>query len=451
MALPQARLIYGMTMDYRQTTDFLFNSFPLYQNIGAGAYKEGLDNISSFCGELGNPQERFLTIHVAGTNGKGSVSHTLASILQKAGYRTGLFTSPHLVDFRERIRINGSMVSEKDVVDFVARHGQRMKGMGLSFFEMTTAMAFSLFAEKGVEVAVIETGLGGRLDATNIIRPLLSVITNIGLEHIQLLGDTIGKIAAEKAGIIKPGVPVVIGESNEQSDPVFLESARQRGSSIAFADRTWSVAKREDCGTTVKYSILNDKGDVRTLDYDLKGNYQARNIVTVITAVETLRSSSPLDITDSSIEQGCCEAASGTGLQGRWQVLSQTPLVVCDTAHNAHGLGHVAKQIDETRMARHDCRLFMVFGMVNDKDFNNIMPLLPKGEYIFTQPSVARALPAKKLQAKAAEFGLQGCVVADVAQAYRTALERASAEDMVYVGGSSFVVADLLKALGQSR
>lgn len=434
-------------MNYTETTDFLFNSFPLYQNIGAGAYKEGLGNITDFCTILDNPQTRFAVIHVAGTNGKGSVSHMLASVLQSAGYRVGLFTSPHLVDFRERIRINGQPISEQEVVEFVALHGEKMKAMGLSFFEMTTAMCFDYFARQGVEIAVIETGLGGRLDATNIVTPLLSVITNIGLEHTHMLGDTIAKIAAEKAGIIKRERPVVIGEHHPESDPVFIATATKCESEIVFAQDEWCVTERTESVTSTHYTLTSPNGKEREIELDLLGDYQRHNLVTVMAAVDKLSACSRFTITESAASQALRNVTRNTGLKGRWQILSQKPLIVCDTGHNPHGFKHVANQIARQRYNK----LYVVLGMVNDKDFGSIMPMLPAGEYLFTQPSVARALPAEQLQQKAAEYGLSGRLAGSVAEAFEQAKRVATEEDMIFVGGSTFMVADLLQATEETE
>lgn len=434
-------------MNYTETTDFLFNSFPLYQNIGAGAYKEGLGNITDFCTILDNPQTRFAIIHVAGTNGKGSVSHMLASVLQSAGYRVGLFTSPHLVDFRERIRINGQPISEQEVVEFVALHGEKMKAMGLSFFEMTTAMCFDYFARQGVEIAVIETGLGGRLDATNIVTPLLSVITNIGLEHTHMLGDTIAKIAAEKAGIIKRERPVVIGEHHPESDPVFIATATKCESEIVFAQDEWCVTERTENVVSTHYTLTSPTGKEREIELDLLGDYQRHNLVTVMAAVDKLSACSRFTITESAASQALRNVTRNTGLKGRWQILSQKPLIVCDTGHNPHGFKHVANQIARQRYNK----LYVVLGMVNDKDFGSIMPMLPAGEYLFTQPSVARALPAEQLQQKAAEYGLSGRLAGSVTEAFEQAKRVATEEDMIFVGGSTFMVADLLQATEETE
>lgn len=429
-------------MNYTQTTNFLFNSFPSYQNVGAGAYKEGLQNISEMCRRLDNPQRNYFTIHIAGTNGKGSTSHIIASVLQQAGYCVGLFTSPHLVDFRERIRVNGKPISEREVVSFVKNHKEEMVALGLSFFEMTTAMAFNHFSENNVEVAVIETGLGGRLDSTNIISPILSVITNIGLDHTALLGSTIGEIAFEKAGIIKPEVPVVVGESAPESDAVFENAAAERGSLLVYADREWEVLESEPSGEYMRYHIQRPRdGRTQILDLDLLGSYQRKNILTARTAISLLRHHTPLNISTRALIEGVRSVVESTGLMGRWQKLGDCPRVYCDTGHNAHGLCEVVKQIE----AQEYRKLFMVVGMVSDKDFDSVIPLMPRNaHYIFTAPSVARALPAEALAERFRHEGFEGEVVPNVQSAYRRAIELATDDDFIFVGGSTFVVADLL-------
>ncbi|MBO7300473.1 MAG: bifunctional folylpolyglutamate synthase/dihydrofolate synthase [Tidjanibacter sp.] len=429
-------------MNYAQTTHFLFNSFPSYQNVGAGAYKEGLGGITEMCRRLDNPQRNYFTIHIAGTNGKGSTSHILASVLQQAGYCVGLFTSPHLVDFRERIRVNGECISERDVVNFVAKYKDEMVALGLSFFEMTTAMAFHHFSERDVEVAIIETGLGGRLDSTNIIKPILSVITNIGLEHTALLGNTIGEIAFEKAGIIKPEVPVVVGESAPESNEVFDATAAERGSMLVYADREWKVVDSEPSGEWMRYHIQRPRdGRTQILDLDLLGCYQRKNILTARTAVSVLRHYTPLNISTRALVEGVCTVVESTGLMGRWQRLGSLPRVYCDTGHNAHGLSEVVAQI----RAQEYKKLYMVVGMVSDKDFDAVIPLMPhEAYYIFTRASVARSLSAEELADKFLHEGFEGEIAPDVQSAYRRAIELADNDDFIFVGGSTFVVADLL-------
>lgn len=429
-------------MNYTQTIEFLFNALPQYQQVGGGAYKPGLERIASFCRSLGNPQDELLSIHVAGTNGKGSVSHMLAAILQSAGYRVGLFTSPHLHDFRERIRIDGEMIPESAVVRFVEDNLPYMQANDLSFFEMTAAMAFDHFARQNVEVAVIETGLGGRLDATNILHPILSVITNIGLEHTEYLGNTPAKIASEKAGIIKPGIPVVIGETDPQTAPVFLAKADECDANIVFADHAFSCESACEDGIRECFTVRHTGSEERTeLKVDLQGACQQKNILTVLAAVQLLRSQTQLSISTRALREGCLDAAAMTGLQGRWQVIGRKPLTVCDTGHNAHGLKTVVPQI---RAVPHR-ELYMVFGVVKEKDLDAILPLLPaKAHYIFTQAANGRALDAAALRDKATAYRLKGEVVPQVDEAVSRAKSLARPADMIFIGGSTFVVAEAL-------
>ncbi len=426
-------------MTYKETINFLFNSLPVFENKGAGAYKPGLERVAEFAASLGEPQRKFTAVHVAGTNGKGSVSHMLASVLQAAGYRAGLYTSPHLVDFRERIRVDGEMIPEEDVVSFTELHKEEMLRLGLTFFEMATVMAFDRFARAGVEVAVIETGLGGRLDATNIVTPAVSVITNIGLEHTQYLGDTIPLIAAEKAGIIKPGVPVVIGETDPESAPVFIEKAARLGSPIVFADREYKVVGTLHKEGRTMYDVADAHGGGQTFFIDLGGDYQRLNITTVLTAVDVLRTE--LDINNLALHDGLRDAATRTGLAGRWQVFGRRPSVICDTAHNAHGFAEVARQI----AAQKYNTLYMVLGFVADKDLDAIIPLLPRdARYIFTQAGVGRAMQAEELRRRFATHGIDGETIAPVAEAVSRVLSLASPDDMVYIGGSNFTVAEAI-------
>lgn len=429
-------------MNYTQATEFLFNSFPSYQNVGSTAYKEGIHGITEMCRLLGNPQRNYFTIHVAGTNGKGSVSHMLASVLQQAGYCVGLFTSPHLLDFRERIRVNGEPISEREVVQFTRQHREEMVSLGLSFFEMTTAMAFDHFAANDVEVAVIEVGLGGRLDSTNIITPILSVITNIGLDHTAMLGGTIAEIAFEKAGIIKPQVPVVVGESAPESNEVFERMAASCEAPLVYADREWQVVESEPSGQFVRYTLQRPRdGRTQQLDLDLMGAYQRKNILTLRTAVSLLRNKTHLNISTRALVEGLRGVTDSTGLAGRWHKLHDAPLAVCDTGHNAHGLAEVVAQI----ATQHYDHLYVVIGVVSDKDVEAMVSLLPQNAYyILTQASVRRAMPAEDLAAIFVREGFKGEVVPTVAGAYQRALEMATADDMIFIGGSTFVVADVL-------
>ncbi len=432
-------------MTYEQTIDYLYNSLPVFHHIGAGAYKAGLENTLNLDEHLGHPHRKFLTVHVAGTNGKGSVSHMLASVLRKAGYKVGLYTSPHLVDFRERIRIDGEMVPGSEVVDFVERNKDFIEKLQPSFFELCVGMAFDIFAREGVEVAVVEVGMGGRLDSTNIIRPLLSIITNISPDHMQFLGDTLSTIAGEKAGIIKEGVPVVVGESDPETAPVFITRAHETGSHIVFADRMYRTEGVETFPGGGHYTLrsLLDEGEV-LLDLDLTGDYQRRNIVTVLASLDMLNGTRELSISPDNVREGLASAAASTGLQGRWQVLGHDPLMVADTGHNEAGIGFVARQIAKTKFNK----LYFIIGMVSDKDVSHILPLLPReAHYIFTQASIRRALDPYTLRSMAAEAGLKGETAPTVAEAVARARELAASDDMIFIGGSTFVVAEALECL----
>ncbi|MDE7122876.1 MAG: bifunctional folylpolyglutamate synthase/dihydrofolate synthase [Alistipes sp.] len=429
-------------MNYTQTLEFLFNSLPAFESQGATAYKPGLERVAAFSKHLGNPQRNFFTIHVAGTNGKGSVSHILASVLQQAGYRTGLFTSPHLTDFRERIRVDGEMIPKQKVVNFVDKHREKMQELDLSFFEMTAALAFDYFAQSDVEVAVIETGLGGRLDATNIIVPVLSIITNIGLEHTDLLGDTLPKIAAEKAGIIKKSIPVLVGQSDTRYDAAIEQAAAAAKSRVVYAQHEFACEGQEPTAEGQRFRLRRTRdGRPFELDLDLAGTYQRHNVVTVAAAADLLHEETPLTISRRAFVEGVRCAAAHTGLRGRWQRLGEAPLVVCDAGHNPHGIACVAEQLKATPCAR----LFCVVGFARDKDLAHILPQLPReAHYLFTQAQTPRALPAAELAEKGAIYGLSGEAVADVPSALARARELASAEDMIFVGGSLYVVAEVL-------
>jgi dihydrofolate synthase/folylpolyglutamate synthase len=410
-------------MNYRETVEFLFSSFAEFQRTGATAYKPGLGNMLRLDEYFSHPHRKFHTIHVAGTNGKGSTSHMLAAILQTAGYRTGLYTSPHLLDFRERIKIDGGMIPEQEVVDFVAHSACFIDNLKPSFFELTVAMAFDWFARKQVDVAVIEAGLGGRLDSTNIITPLVSMITNISHDHTQFLGDTLEKIAAEKAGIIKPGVPVVIGETQPETEPVFRKTAAENHAPIVFADPLFPHV------STAKYPL------------DLPGHYQEKNLKTVLAALGVLHGQGKLHIPESAVKEGLRHAARLTGLMGRWQILREKPLTVADTGHNEGGIREVVAQIARTP---HD-KLYVVFGVVNDKDLTKIWPLLPRDAYyLFTQARIERALPAEKLYEQATEQGFFGELLPTVPEAVERAQTLAQEGDMIFIGGSTFTVAEAL-------
>lgn len=429
-------------MTYPEALRYIDDRFVSFQTVGRTAYRGGLEAIASMCRRMGNPQNRFPSIHIAGTNGKGSVAHMLAAVLQAAGYRTGLYTSPHLHDFRERIRIDGTSIPEEGVCDFLERHAEAMEAEQLSYFEMTTAMAFDWFARNRVDAAVIETGLGGRLDATNIIVPQLSIITNIGLDHCDLLGDTIALIAGEKAGIIKPSVPVLIGETHPESRPVFTARAAETASPIVFADTRYRCTAKEDRDDCARYTLRDlADGTETSYDLDLTGDYQQKNLVTVRTAVELLRSGSPFAIDGEALRTGLRHAAATTGLRGRWQVIGHDPLVVADGGHNPAGFAETMRQL----AASPRDRLYMVVGFAADKDLDHLLALMPHdARYFFTQADSPRALPAERLAELAARHRLTG----ETAPSARIALDRARAlatpRDMIFVGGSFYLIADLV-------
>ena len=429
-------------MTYEETLEFLFTSLPMFQRIGGAAYKASLDNTHRLDAYFDHPHRKFRTIHVAGTNGKGSTSHMLAAILQTAGYKTGLYTSPHLLDFRERIKVNGQMIGEREVVEFVEKNGSIIRQVGPSFFEMTVAMAFDYFARQQVDVAVIEVGMGGRLDSTNIITPLISVITNISHDHGQFLGDSPEQIAHEKAGIIKPGIPVVIGETDPETDFVFKRIAGERKAPVLFADQLFQTVSVDPFQMKQDIVIKNTKTlqDSR-YTLDLAGIYQERNLKTVLAAVEALNNRGVLKLPAESVRSGLRHAARLTGLSGRWQVLSEKPLIVADTGHNEAGLAEIAAQIRQTPHRR----LYLVFGVVNDKDLSKIWPvLLREGYYIFTQAGIDRALDARVLAEEATRQGFSGEVVPSVPEAVRKAQELSGQQDMIFIGGSTFTVAEAL-------
>ena len=427
-------------MNYQETINYLFNSAPLFQNIGKNAYKAGLDNTYKLDEHFDYPHKKFKTIHVAGTNGKGSCSHTLAAILQSAGYKTGLYTSPHLIDFRERIKVDGQPVPESFVVNFIAQHKDFFEPLHPSFFELTTAMAFHYFETQKVDVAVIEVGLGGRMDCTNIIQPDLSVITNISFDHVQFLGDTLAKIAGEKAGIIKPGVPAVIGETTHETKTVFQHKAEEVGAPILFAEEEQllrSYTRNADG------SYLYDTQYYPNLTGELSGLCQEKNTRTILTAIEVLKKEG-YQLTETSVRNGFSNVCQLTGLMGRWQKLKESPLIICDTGHNTGGIHYIAQQLKNTPYKT----LRIVCGMVNDKDINGVLDMLPKDAvYYFTQASVKRALEANEVMILGEKHQLHGKAFATVKMATEQALKEANSEDMIFVGGSSFIVADLLTAI----
>ncbi len=442
-------------MDYTTTLNYLYSQLPMFTRDGPSAFKKDLTNTIELCKRLGDPQLRFKTVHIAGTNGKGSTSHMLAAILQTAGYKTGLYTSPHLKDFRERIRINGEMIPEQQVIDFVDRHKADFEDIKPSFFEMTVGMAFDAFAREKVDIAVIEVGLGGRLDSTNIITPLLSVITNIGWDHVNMLGDTLQLIAGEKAGVIKPGIPVIIGEYQPEVADVFINKAKLENAPISFASDEW--------GIEVKGERIKVKGTEEHLDFkitkinspltthhspltthhlqlDLPGTYQLKNVKTVLSAVEGLREQGYV-ITDEHIRIALGHVKTLTDLHGRWEVLSHNPLTISDTGHNPEGIAEVLKNIEGITYHQ----LHFVMGVVNDKDISKILAMLPKNAiYYFCKPDIPRGLDAESLKLKAESFGLNGNVYPSVKTALQTAQNNTAENDLVFIGGSTFVVAEVV-------
>lgn len=424
-------------MTYGQTIDYLFQRLPMFTRTGSAALKEGLGNIILFTNHLGKPQDNFLSVHVAGTNGKGSTSHMLAAIFQQAGYKTGLYTSPHLRDFRERIRVNGKMVSKKFVVDFVRKQKEKIEEIDPSFFEVTVAMAFEYFKQQGVTIAIVEVGLGGRLDSTNIISPVLSVITNISLDHTNLLGTTLPSIATEKAGIIKPGVPVIIGEYDPETAAVFIKKAAECATSIEFADQQLHIEKSRK---TDNYLVLSLAESFQDLELDLTGGYQKKNILTVVSSICKLREIG-FSLSDHSVRYALKHVKQLTGLAGRWQKLSDNPLTICDTGHNEAGFREIVLNIANTKYTD----LHMVIGMVKDKDIEKVLDLLPKrANYYFCAPQLERALPAVDLQKNAAKFQLSGKAYNSVSKAVEAAQLAASQDDMIFIGGSTFVVAEIV-------
>ena len=405
-------------MNYQETTNWMFNQLPMYQLQGASAYKKDLTNIHLLAEHLDNPHKKIKCIHVAGTNGKGSTSHMLASILQESGYKVGLYTSPHLKDFRERIKINGAEISEAFVCEFIEQHKSFFEVNDMSFFEMSVGLAFDYFAKEKTDIAIIEVGLGGRLDATNIITPLVSVITNIGIDHVQFLGNTLELIATEKAGIIKPEVPVIIGEYTPETQPVFLAKAAANNAKIYFAS-----------------DLISE-----TYPSDLIGDYQEHNKKTVIQTFKILNEQTNFKVGDENIKSGLLHVVKNTGLLGRWQQLGENPKVICDTAHNKNGLEIVLKQIQKETFNH----LHIVLGVVNDKELDEVLPLFPKdATYYFCKPNIPRGLDANLLHEKALQFSLTGDTYNSVTDAYNTAQNNSTKNDFIYIGGSTFVVAEL--------
>ena len=400
-------------MDYKRSVEYLFQRLPMYQRSGIAAYKKDIGNIIKACKLLNNPQKKIKTIHIAGTNGKGSTAHMLASILQEAGYKTGLYTSPHLKDFRERIKINGKTIDKKYIINFIKENQLEFEKINMSFFEFTVAMAFNYFTESKVDIAIIETGLGGRLDSTNIINPELSIITNIGLDHTNLLGNTIEKIAFEKAGIIKKNTPIIIGRKQDKTKGIFKSIAKEKNAKLYYNDNPKNI-------TT-----------------DVKGDYQNENIGTAIKAIEVLN----WNISNEQINKGINNIIKNTGLEGRWQKLSENPLTICDVGHNEDGIKNILRQIEKTKFNK----LHFIFGSVNDKVLTNVFKLLPKkAKYYFCAAKIDRALQTNILKQRAEEFNLYGDEFSSVNQAYINAKENASKDDLIFIGGSTFIVAEVL-------
>lgn len=428
-------------MTYQETLDYLYSQLPMFTRIGSAALKPNLNNTLALCEALGNPQEKIRTIHIAGTNGKGSTSHMLASILQEAGYKTGLFTSPHLLDFRERIRVNGAMISEEKVVAFVAQHRTLFDEIKPSFFEWTMALCFEQFASEKVDIAIIETGLGGRLDSSNVIHPLLNIITNIGWDHMDLLGNTLELIAAEKAGIIKAKTPVIISEYQPETFPVFLAKAQEMESSIVLANQKVNILYFKSNQQQAVFDVQFQFGELwKNVDCELNGAYQQKNIAGVLAAIEPIRNAGYI-ISDKAVKNGLSNVKSNTHLMGRWEILKTQPLTICDTAHNVNGINYVVKQIE----AQHYEQLHFVLGMVKDKEIAKVLALLPKNAtYYFTKAAIPRALEEDQLQAQAIQFGLHGKTFASVKEAMLAAEKAASDKDLIFIGGSTFIVAEAL-------
>ncbi|MDA3883286.1 MAG: bifunctional folylpolyglutamate synthase/dihydrofolate synthase [Bacteroidales bacterium] len=426
-------------MNYSETVTFLYEQLPVYQKTGQVAYKDSLDNIIELCSLLGNPHTKIKTIHIGGTNGKGSVSHMCASILQEAGYKTGLYTSPHFIDFRERIQINGSYIEKNEITQFVERHHSIIQEIQPSFFEISLALAFDYFARQNVDIAVIEVGLGGRLDSTNIITPLVACITNIGLDHTHILGNTKAQIAGEKAGIIKPSIPIIIGESNEETDFVFREKAKECSSTITFANTIFSIQSDSENEWFTQFNILqNNKIIAEKILSDLSGLYQKKNICTAIAIINEIRTQG-FHISQQDIRSGFRKVIQNTHLQGRWHIISEKPLIVCDIAHNHAGTQETMKQVNSLK----NKDIHIVWGMVQDKDIETIIPLLPHhAQYYLCKPNIERGMPTEELKQYFAQ--LKYSTHTSVVDAYTSAYQNIDTESILYIGGSTFVVAEFL-------
>ncbi len=428
-------------MNYNQTLDYLFSRLPMYQRVGAAAYKADLKNTIAICKVLGNPQTGLKCIHVAGTNGKGSTSHMLAAVLQKAGYKVGLYTSPHLIDFRERVKVNGKLISKDYIVEFVEKYKTKLENIEPSFFEWSVGLAFDYFVHEEVDVAIMEVGLGGRLDSTNVINPVVSIITNISFDHMNLLGDTLQKIAMEKAGIIKARKPVVVSQYQPQISQIFSDKARELKAPIQFASKDYKVIEYKKENNNLLVTVLSKKNnETKTYQLDLTGTYQVKNLVGVIAALNVIVENGFI-INDDDINNGLANVIKLTGLNGRWQTISEDPLVICDAGHNEDGI----KEVIENLKTYSYKQLHFVLGVVNDKDVSSILKLLPKdATYYFAKASVPRALPENELKMKAEEFGLKGNIFSNVKEALEAAKSNYKNGDLIFVGGSTFVVADAL-------
>ena len=427
-------------MNYQETIEYLYQQLPVFHRIGKKAFKADLTNTLKLCKHLDNPQVKFKTVHIAGTNGKGSSSHFLASILQSAGYKTGLYTSPHLKSFTERIRINGVPIPENEVISFVKKNKNFLEELKPSFFEMSVGMAFVYFAKEQVDIAIIEVGLGGRLDSTNIITPLLSLITNISFDHTDILGDTLPKIAFEKAGIIKANIPVIISEKKSETEQVFIDKAYAENAPIYFAEDYFRVDEFEEKNLLLEMNIL-DLFNNRTfkIESQLVGEYQIKNILGVLKSIDILNQMNFV-VSSTAIFEGIKNVISQTGLQGRWQVLSRSPLLICDTAHNVAGISQVIQSLQKIKFNE----LWMVLGFVSDKDISGILKLMPKeAKYIFCEANIPRALNSKELLNQAKKFGLVGEDIPNVNDAISFVISKANVNDLIFVGGSTFVVAEI--------
>jgi dihydrofolate synthase/folylpolyglutamate synthase len=428
---------------YQQTLDYLYEKLPMFSRVGKPALKNDLSNTLKLCEALGNPQNKFKSIHLAGTNGKGSTSHMLSAVLQKSGYKTGLYTSPHLVDFRERIRINGIEVSKEWIVQFVEKCKPLINEVQPSFFEVTVVMAFAFFAEQEVDVAVIETGLGGRLDSTNVITPILSIITNISYDHKDLLGDTLAAIAGEKSGIIKEGIPALIGEQHPETERVFFEHSVHKRATLYYAETLWELVKtKEDNQYQYFKAIHTGHREMHDLVTDLKGIYQSHNIKTVLAAVEILNANGALQINLQTSIDALRNVKKLTGLHGRWEVIQEKPLIIIDVGHNIAGMGEVMRQWKNVNAAKKN----IVVGFVKDKDISDVLKLFPKdSNYFFCNAQLPRALPAAELQAQATDAGIKGEAYPTVANAVETALSGMTEDDALLITGSFFVVGEFLE------